>query len=96
MIWKKSGMKKIPMLVAKSIPANTPVPMEWRLAAPAPQCAVLQQNAALFELSKRVQRNLGGDPQFVRHHVTGEGYVAWDQVKRQTRRRVTSKGLLLA
>ena len=27
-IWKKSGMKKIPMLVAKSIPANTPVPIE--------------------------------------------------------------------
>jgi len=29
-------MKKIPTAVATSIPKNTPVPIEWRLAAPAP------------------------------------------------------------
>ena len=33
---KKSGMKKIPIVVAKSMPANTPVPSECRLPAPAP------------------------------------------------------------
>src|SRR5215210_2774295 len=36
MVEKKSGMKKIPMVVANSIPANTPVPSECRLPAPAP------------------------------------------------------------
>src|ERR1019366_6055060 len=35
-VLKKRGMKKIPMVVANSMPANTPVPIEWRLAAPAP------------------------------------------------------------
>src|SRR2546428_10994725 len=33
---KKRGMKKMPMVVANSMPANTVVPIEWRLAAPAP------------------------------------------------------------
>ena len=28
---KKSGMKKMPIVVANSMPANTPVPSEWRL-----------------------------------------------------------------
>ena len=33
---KKSGMKKIPIVVANNIPAKTPVPRECRLPAPAP------------------------------------------------------------
>ena len=33
---KKSGTKKIARKVAASIPPNTPVPIEFRLAAPAP------------------------------------------------------------
>ena len=37
---KNSGMKKMPIVVANSIPANTPVPIEWRLAAPAPDASI--------------------------------------------------------
>src|SRR3954468_5670529 len=33
---KNSGMKKIPIVVANSMPANTVVPIACRLAAPAP------------------------------------------------------------
>src|SRR4051794_2320757 len=36
MVLKKSGMKKMPMVVANSIPKKTPVPSECRLPAPAP------------------------------------------------------------
>ena len=35
--YEKSGTKKMARNVAANIPPNTPVPMEFRLAAPAPE-----------------------------------------------------------
>src|ERR1019366_4940178 len=37
---RRRGMNRIPMLVANSMPANTPVPIECRLAAPAPLASI--------------------------------------------------------